>query len=278
MMPKHAWLFAAALALVVPAAPAAWAAEEVDAAKVAERAIDSANPDNVDPLLIKGEKWTFDFRFENPEPIVVDVPGSGKQLYWYLVYTVTNRTGAEHYFVPAFTLYASNTSLQRAGVYPTVFDAIRKQRKIRFLENAVQMIGKVLPGEDNARTGVAIFGPMPRETEDFTIFVEGLSGQYIEQPAAGTAPAPAPAKPDAAPPAPAAKPAAPAPAKTESPAAAKPAAPVTAGAESPVATKPPAPTVIILRKTLALAFKLPGDKWWLNQDPPVFAKKWWTWR
>ena len=224
------WLCGALVVFLAMVTPLA-AAEEVDAAKVAEKAIEAGNPDNVDPTQIKGENWMLDFTFENPHPIIVNTPGLGQQMYWYVVYTVTNRTNAEHNFVPAFTLYTTSTSLQRAGVYPAVFDAIKKQRKIRFLENAVQMIGKVLPGEDNARTGVAIFGPMPRDAENFTIFVEGLSGQYIERPNPQ-------AKPDSL----------------------------------------PAAKVLILRKTLTLTYKLPGDQWWLNQDPPLFAKKAWTWR
>jgi hypothetical protein len=230
MMRPGVWLFGALVGFFVLVTPVL-AAEEIDPAKVAEKAIEAGNPDNVDPTQIKGENWTLDFTYENPQPIIVNTPGLGQQMYWYVVYTVTNRTTAEHNFVPAFTLYATNTSLQRAGVYPSVFEAIKKSRKIRFLENAVQMIGKVLPGEDNARTGVAIFGPMPREAENFTIFVGGLSGQYIERPNPQ-------AKPDS----------------------------------------PPADKMLILRKTLTLTYKLSGDRWWLNQDPPLFAKKAWTWR
>jgi len=291
-MRKSVWLGAAAVVLLALAAPRAWA-EEVDAAKVAEKAIEAGDPDNIDPNLIKGENWTYDFTFENPEPVIVNTPGLGQVMYWYLVYTVTNRTGKEHNFVPAFTLYATNTSLQRAGVYPLVFEAIKKHRKIRFLENAVQMIGKVLPGDDNARTGVAIFGPMPRETDNFSIFVEGLSGLYIEKPNPEAAPAPAAAPTPAAVPAPAA---APTPAAVPAPAAApeaKPAAKAEAAPEGKVEVKvevktlPKAETAIptpasvkasVLRKTLVLTYRLPGDQWWLNQDPPIFAKKAWTWR
>jgi hypothetical protein len=274
MMRKSVWLGAAAVVLLALAAPRAWA-EEVDAAKVAEKAIEAGDPDNVDPNLIKGENWTYDFTFENPEPVIVNTPGLGQVMYWYLVYTVTNRTGKEHNFVPAFTLYATNTSLQRAGVYPLVFEAIKKQRKIRFLENAVQMIGKVLPGDDNARTGVAIFGPMPRETENFSIFVEGLSGLYIQKPNPEAAPAPA-AAPEAKPEAKAeaeAKPAAKAEAKPQP----APEAKVEAKTEAKIPT-PASVKASVLRKTLVLTYRLPGDQWWLNQDPPIFAKKAWTWR
>lgn len=221
------WICGVVAALAAPAAPA----EEADLVRVAERAIDRANPDQVDPKDIKGENWTHDLRFDHPEPIVVTTPGGEKEVYWYIVYTVTNTSGAEKNFVPTFTLYSDTSAIRRAGVYPTVFEAIKKQRKIRFLENAVQMIGKILPGEDNARTGVAIFAPLDRETDRFTIFVEGLSGQYIERPRAD---APADAPPDQ--------------------------------------------KVVRLRKTLAIEYKLPGDKWWLNLDQPLFVSKTWTWR
>ena len=206
-------------------------AQEVDPAKVAAKAVESNNPDNVDPNLIKGEAWTFDFRFEQPQPIVVTTPGGEKEVYWYLVYTVTNRAEAEKNYIPTFTLFSNTASVRRAGVYPTVFEAVKTHRKVRFLENAVKMHGMVLPGEDNARTGVAIFAPLDRETDHFTIFCEGLSGQYIERPNLK-------AKPDA----------------------------------------PADEKVIRLRKTLAITYKLPGDKWWMNQDQPIFVSKTWTWR
>jgi len=165
------------LAVLVPAARTQQTHSEA-----VRTAIENADPDAVDPNLIKGERWTLDFRFDHPEPIVVTTPGGEKEVYWYLVYTVTNRSAEDPPLVLAFTLYADTTAVQRAGIYPTVFEAIKKTRKIRFLENAVQMIGKILTGEDNARTGVAIFAPLDRKTDRFTLFVEGLSGEYIERP------------------------------------------------------------------------------------------------
>jgi hypothetical protein len=215
---------------------AAWAARAEDIeAKAAARAIDNNDPDAVDPNTIKGEKWTLDFKFENPEPIVITDPEKGeKQVYWYVVYTITNNTGGERSVVPVFTLYGDTGAVRKAGLYPTVHDAIKKSRKIKFLENAVQVIGKIAQGEDSARTGVAIFAPLERETDHFTVFVEGLSGEYIER---------------------------------------------------PDRTKKIEPghlaegdKLLRLRKTLALAFDLPGDKWWMNLDQPIFKSKKWTWR
>jgi len=228
---KHAAVWLAAVALVGGVAGVVPGAASGAVEDEARRALERFDPDRVDPNLVKGEPWTLDFQFEHPQPIVVRTPGGEREVYWYLVYTVTNRGKEARNFVPAFTLYTDKATVHRAGVFPTVFEAIKRTRKIRFLENAARMHTQVLPGEGNARTGVAIFPPIDRRTDRFTIFVEGLSGQFIERP-----------KPGAAPDAPAEE------------------------------------RVVRLRKTLALTYRLAGDRWWLNLDQPVFVSKRWTWR
>ena len=232
------WMSAAVMLVAGLGAATGWAQDI--SAKAAEKAIDTADPDVVDPNLIKGEKYTLDFQFDRPEPIVVTGPTGEKQIYWYVFYTVTNRTGQDRLLVPVFTLFADTGAVSRAGIYPTVFDAIKKLRKPKFLENAVQMIGKVLVGEDNARTGVAIFAPLSFKTTKFTIFVEGLSGEFIERPGPAAQPQATPAKlPEAK-------------------------------AEADKATR--------LRKTLALTYTLPSENWMTTLDQPVFKEKKWTWR
>jgi len=221
---------AAAVAALAALSPMALAQDDPQG-EAASQAIDTYDPDQVDPNRVKGEPWTFDLQFEHPQPIVVRTPGGQREVYWYLVYTVTNRAKEAKQFIPAFTLYTDKAVLRRAGVFPSVHEAVKAARKIRFLQNAVTMHGKVMPGEGNARTGVAIFAPLDRDTDRFSIFCEGMSGQYVERPNLA-------AKPDA----------------------------------------PDDKKVVRLRKTLALTYKLPGDKWWLNLDQPVFVSKKWTWR
>ena len=247
MTRKSAMVYGVAAVLVALLAPLA-AAQEPDPAKVAARAVEQSDPDKVDPNLIKGETWTFDFRFDHPQPLVVTTPGGEKEVYWYLVYTVTSRAAKEKTYIPTFTLFSDTAVVRRAGIFPTVFEAIKKNRKIRFLENAVKMHGKVLPGDDNARTGVAIFAPLDRNTDRFTIFCEGLSGRYIERcPKCGGRRI----------------------RRSES----EPHLKCLACGSTPADEK-----VIRLRKTLAITYKLPGDKWWLNQDQVIFVSKKWTWR
>ncbi|MCX5682435.1 MAG: hypothetical protein NT049_01965 [Planctomycetota bacterium] len=238
-MARNGFWMGAALVLVLGLAAATGWAQNASI-KAAEKAIDNADPDVVDPNLVKGEKYTIDFQFDRPEPIVVTGPTGEKQIYWYVLYTVTNKTGQDRTFVPVFTLFADTGAVARAGTYPAVHDAIKKLRKPKFLENDVQVTGKLLVGEDNARTGVAIFPPISFKTTKFTIFVEGLSGEFIER--------------------------------------ADPAAQPQAGSGKPEEVKPEADKVIRLRKTLALTYTLPGENWMKNLDQPVFQCKKWTWR
>jgi hypothetical protein len=225
------WLVGvAALAVCMAFAPPA-AAQQENRAKAGRRAIEDHDPDRVDPNVVKGEDWTFDFQFEHPQPIVVQTPGGDREVYWYLVFTVTNRSDEAREFVPAFTLYTDQATVRRAGMFPRVYEAIKANRKIRFLEHSSKLHTRIMPGEGNARTGVAIFAPLGRETDCFTIFCEGLSGRYIERPN------------------------------------------LKAAADAPEDEK-----VVRLRKAVALSYKLPGDKWWLNLDQPTFVAKKWTWR
>jgi len=228
MIRAYAWMCTLAVPVALAAASVAWTQENADP-RAAEKAVAVADPDAVNPIEIQGEDWTLDFRFDTPEPIVVTGPDGEKQVYWYVVYTVTNCSGEDRRFVPSVLLYTDAGKTRRAGLYPKVFEAINAQRKIRFLENAVKMIGDLRQGDDNAKTGVAIFAPLDRDTDRFTLFVAGLSGQFVERTLA----------------------------------------PAKEGDE---------PTTIRLRKTLALEYDLPGDKWWMNLDQPHFVSKKWTWR
>lgn len=240
-MVRNAFWMGGAAALVLGLAAMTGWAQDISV-KAAERAIETADPDTIDPNLIKGEKWTFDFQFERPEPIVVTEPSGKKQIYWYMVYTVTNKTGADRHFVPAFTLFADTGAVQRAGVHPTVYAAIKMTRKVKFLENAAQMVGKLLVGEDSARTGVAIFAPLDPKTTKFTLFVDGLSGEYIERPT-----------------------------PTDPPLAAKVEEPTPEGEKAKE-------KLIRLHKCMALTYTLPSENWMTTLDQPIFKDKKWTWR
>jgi len=128
--------------------------------------------------------WQLDFRYpELPQAIEVRVPGQSEpQLFWYLRYTVTNHTGEDQVFVPDFTLYTDTGQLIEAGkgVHWTVFEAIKSVHNDVFLRDTTEMAGKLLQGEDNAKTGVAIWPDFDPKAGGFDIFIGGLSGEAAQ--------------------------------------------------------------------------------------------------
>lgn len=126
--------------------------------------------------------WDLDVRFENPQMIRVNVPGQGMQTFWYVLYTVTNRTGADRIFVPTFTLYTDTGQIIRSGrgVPGRVFQEIRQRHNNPLLMSPTDIAGRLLQGEDNARDGVAIFRDIEPQARAFDLFVGGLSGERAE--------------------------------------------------------------------------------------------------
>jgi hypothetical protein len=101
-----------------------------------------------------------------------------------MLYKVTNNTGRERIFFPTFeVVYQTSDALGSVeadmGINPAVFAAIKKQhaKGHPFLVEPVRAIGRLLQGEDNAVTGVAIWPAFDDRADRFSIYVAGLSGQ-----------------------------------------------------------------------------------------------------
>lgn len=126
--------------------------------------------------------WELDFDHQTPMMIRVQAPGQAdRDTYWYMLYQITNNTGDERYFVPEFTLYTDTGQVIRSGVgvSPAVFEAVRRRHRNDLLESSADLTGRVLQGEDNARFGVAIFRDIDADARKFDIFVGGLSGETV---------------------------------------------------------------------------------------------------
>ncbi len=128
--------------------------------------------------------WQLEFHAADvPHPIRVRVPGkSTPETFWYMRYTVTNRTGEDRIFVPDFVLYTDTGQVVRSGkrVPLIVFETVKKLHNDVLLTNVTGMTGKILQGEDNAKDGVAIFRDFDPKAGEFDIFVGGLSGETVE--------------------------------------------------------------------------------------------------
>ena len=127
--------------------------------------------------------WQLEIDHEALRPIQIQVPGeSSPRIFWYLRYTVTNHTGDDQIFVPEFILYADTGQVLRAGrkIPPIVFDEIKKLHNDPLLTGLPGMAGKVLQGNDNAKSGVAIWPDFDPAAGAFDVFAGGLSGETAE--------------------------------------------------------------------------------------------------
>ena len=73
-------------------------------------------------------KWQLDFEFHDPQRISVQLPGDAEaKTFWYLLYTVTNNTGADVQYYPSVDLVTDSlqTVEAGAGIPPRVFDQIK---------------------------------------------------------------------------------------------------------------------------------------------------------
>ena len=126
--------------------------------------------------------WELNFEHSKPKRIVVDVPGeSAPKAYWYMTYTVTNKTGMEQIWAPTFELVDNDGKIVKAGhnIAPEAFGKIKDLEKNQFLQPMNTAVGDLHQGDDQAKDSVAIWKePNPR-MGTFKIFVGGLSGEVV---------------------------------------------------------------------------------------------------
>jgi hypothetical protein len=126
--------------------------------------------------------WQIDLEFSDPKRIEVQLPGqSGRQTYFYMLYTATNTSDTTQWFYPAFEIVTSDLRVVKAdvGIHPLVFDAIRERHRVthRYLVSPNQAIGELKSGADNARESVAIWPASEVDVNQFSVYVGGLSGE-----------------------------------------------------------------------------------------------------
>jgi hypothetical protein len=133
--------------------------------------------------------WELEFKFRDPERIEVTTPGSERpDVYWYILYTVTNPGPRSQRFFPMFQIVTENMQIldTDVGISPRVFDAIRERHKAvyKYLEDPTRVIGTLLSGTDNARESVAIWRNIDLSNVSFAVYVAGLSGetQFVPNP------------------------------------------------------------------------------------------------
>ncbi|HYO09471.1 MAG TPA: hypothetical protein VER17_10910 [Tepidisphaeraceae bacterium] len=165
--------------------PTATPAPGAASAQPAAAAAGPASPASFPKPSPYPKSWELKFSYGKPKRVVVQVPGkSVPQAFWYLTYNVTNDTDREQLFLPMLELATEDGKLTRSDVNipRVVFDTIKRQEGNRFLEPAQLIGGELRIGEDQAKDGVAIWPEVTTEMGNFSIFVQGLSGETATVP------------------------------------------------------------------------------------------------
>jgi hypothetical protein len=127
-------------------------------------------------ILQRPGLWTAQVTFEHPQQIVV---GQGR--YWYMIMSVTNRTGQDIEFYPKCDLLTDTFQIVPAGrrVPAAVFQQIKQRHAAAypFLELLDRVDSRILQGEDNAKDFAIIWPDFDLQASSFQIFVGGLSNE-----------------------------------------------------------------------------------------------------
>ncbi len=125
-------------------------------------------------------QWQLEIELGDFRPIAVRLPDKKEdQIFWYLRYTVTNRSGDDRVFVPEVILYTDTGEIVRAGKQTpmAVFNKIKALYNDPLMKVPTAMTGKLLQGEDNAKSSVAIWPDFDPNAGKVSIFLGGLSGE-----------------------------------------------------------------------------------------------------
>ncbi|MBN1509344.1 MAG: hypothetical protein JW955_21035 [Sedimentisphaerales bacterium] len=132
-------------------------------------------------ILQKPGQWTMEVRFEHPQQIVVPWGAGGQSRFWYMILTVTNRSGRDVEFYPKCDLMTDTFQVLPAGqhVPPVVFQQIRQRHGsvYQFLEPLERVENRILQGEDNAKEIVIAWQDFDPQAASFKVFVSGLSNE-----------------------------------------------------------------------------------------------------
>lgn len=130
------------------------------------------------PELVQ-RSWQFDFKADIPRAIAVKNLRGQYEWFWYVTYKVENNTDRERLFIPEIVISTDKGNVVSAGrgVPTRVFTAIKAQVGNRLLESPIDVVGRLLRGEDHAKESVAVWPAFKHNVDTVNIFVGGISGE-----------------------------------------------------------------------------------------------------
>ncbi|AQQ10211.1 hypothetical protein L21SP3_02039 [Sedimentisphaera cyanobacteriorum] len=124
--------------------------------------------------------WTLDVEFNMPRQITLKT-GEQTQRYWYIVLTLTNKTGEDVDFYPDFELMTNTWKLYPSdtGITKPVYEKIKliNQGRYPFLQTLDETKDKILQGDDNKIDLLAVWKDFDKKAKNIKLFFAGLSNE-----------------------------------------------------------------------------------------------------
>lgn len=135
-----------------------------------------AVPPEPDPVP---RRWQLDFAPGDLRIVTIDTPGLGARAYFYLTYRVTNNSGADQLFAPAFDLMTEDGKIARSGrdIPGEVTRQILAGLDNPLIQDQISILGVLLQGRENSKQGVAVWSADELGTDEVTVFAAGFSGE-----------------------------------------------------------------------------------------------------
>jgi hypothetical protein len=131
-------------------------------------------------VVAKPGDWTLEVRFSQPEQIVLESAGP-QQRYWYIILSLTNKSGKDVDFYPQCELVTDTFQVVNAvkGTSAVLFDKIKNRHHgmYPFLQLLENVGNKILQGEDNTVDVAIIFPDFDTNAKNVNIFISGLSNE-----------------------------------------------------------------------------------------------------
>ncbi len=123
--------------------------------------------------------WEFEFDAGPLRLARVEVPGVGVRPYFYLTFTVTNYWSADLLYAPDFYLKTDQGEILRSGedIPPAVTAEMLERLGNPLISDQISILGNVLEGPENARSGVVIWPATDLDVDEIMVFAANLSGE-----------------------------------------------------------------------------------------------------
>lgn len=146
------------------------------AALLAGAVVASAAAPEPDPVP---KRWQLDLQ-TGPLRVISVETDAGPMSYYYMTYLVTNNSGEDLLFAPAWDLATDEGTIIRSGrdVPRLVTAEILAMHDNPLLEDQISVIGPLLQGRENAKEGLVVWPADDLDIDRVNVYAAGFSGEF----------------------------------------------------------------------------------------------------